>query len=1085
MYTMKLCRTMSRTLIILWIIVVTCNTFDIQCPPRGTCSCHPSHNGDIEMHCPTDNDSAFIVNVQPHDYIQVQCRNTPRWSDFHLSNLLPTDDIESMYFRMCSLPTNSSLGEIAYKLGARNVKKLIFQSFGNLSTTLNRKHLQGFPELQRLILSSNGLMNLSTDLFADLPHLTWLDLRENDVHLSPGIFDNILDLEVLELGNNMMKNIEPGIFDTLTKLRFLNLWRNKFTKLDSGIFDKLVSLNSLDLNSNELTTLPKDIFAKLENLQALNLFWNNFSSLPEGLLQHNVKLRNVNLYGNKRNMTELPRGLFANLTQLEAVQLKSNGLVKVPGDLFHGSVSLKNISLERNYLESLPNDLFKDLTHLLTLNFHLNELTTLPDQIFSDLKHLVKLDLSKNHLTSISRRLFSDLRSLEILNMQENQLKTIEDTSFNFLTNLRIAMFSYNQLTFNNSLFFYHDEYGRKSPFHGCTALEELYLAHNNISEIFGDWIISSLKLRILDLKYNRIPNLATEDLQFLSNNIEVDLRHNQITHIYLNTAEEVAKFQQTPRDVIILVENNPVVCDCDIYDFLRYLEGRMHPYVQNYFHIIPGDLTCQYPNILTDIPVVNLKSKSLKCQEFDICPKDCTCWIKRNDKAFLVDCSHRNLTSVPGNIKTLPQHRLELNFTGNKLTRMSPLAEIGLNNVPISELLLSNNNIYDISVDELPLNIEVLELHNNNISKLNPDTLHFMDNSSSLMKLTLHGNPWMCDCNAIDFLNFIQTKVIEIPNSLLITCKDKEVPMLKMIATDLCPTDTMIIVGVSLTIAITGLIIGLLAALYYRYQREIKVWLYAHQLCLWLVTEDELDKDKLYDAFISYSHKDEDFVVNELVPKLECSPRPFKLCLHFRDWLAGEWIPTQIARSVEDSRRTIVVLSPNFLESVWGRMEFRAAHSQALSEGRARVILILYGEIGPTDDLDPELKAYLSMNTYVKWGDPWFWDKLRYALPHPPEFTKSTIRRKIFEKHQPCIQLNGEKKELIYPIGVPETPPAASTPPADSLKIFICDENKDEGEKKENLEKLPSPDSNTKLIFSSEELTKNNLINKVQCTPV
>ncbi|KOC59528.1 Protein toll [Habropoda laboriosa] len=988
-----------------------------------------------------------------------------------------------MYFRMCNLPTNSSLGEIAYNLGARNVKKLIFQSFGNLSTTLTRKHLQDFPGLQRLILSSNSLTNLSSDLFADLPNLAWLDLRENNVRLSPGIFDNVPELEVLELGNNMMEDVELGTFDPLTKLQFLNLWRNKFTKLESGMFHKLASLHSLDLNSNELTTLPEDVFAKLEELEALNLFWNNFSSLPEGLLRHNVNLKNVNMYGNKRNMTELPRGLFANLTNLEAVQLKSNGLIRVPSDLFRGSVSLKNVSLARNYIESLPKDLFKDLINLSMLDLHLNELTSLPDEVFSYLNRLVKLNLSKNHLTSISRRLFSDLRSLQILDMQENQLKTIEDTSFNSLTNLRVAFFSNNQLTFNNSLSFYQDEYGRKSPFHGCTSLEELYLANNNISEIFGDWIISSLKLRVLDLKFNKIPNISTEDLQFLSNNIKVDLTHNQISHIYLNRAEEVAKYQHTARDVIILVENNPIVCDCDIYDFLRYLEGRMHHNVQNYFHIIIGNLMCRSPETLAEIAVANLKSKTLRCQEFDVCPKNCDCWIKRNDKAFLVDCSNRNLTSVPENIRTLPQHRLELNFAGNKLTRMSPLADIGLNNVPISKLLLSNNNIYDISVDELPLNIETLELHNNNISKLNSDALHFMDNSSSLMTLTLHENPWKCDCSAIDFLNFIQTKVIEIPSSLLITCQGKNVPMLKMIATDLCPADTILIVGISLAIAIIGLIIGLLAALYYRYQREIKVWLYAHQFCLWLVTEDELDKDKLYDAFISYSHRDEDFVVNELVPKLERGPRPFKLCLHFRDWLAGEWIPNQIARSVDNSRRTIVVLSPNFLESVWGRMEFRAAHSQALSEGRARVILILYGEIGPTDDLDPELKAYLSMNTYVKWGDPWFWDKLRYALPHPPEFTKNTIRRKIFEKHQPCIQLHGEKKELIYPVGVPETPPAASTPPADSLKVFICDENN--GEKKENLEKLPSPDSNTKLMFPSEELIKHNLINKIQCTPV
>ena len=96
------------------------------------------------------------------------------------------------------------------------------------------------------------------------------------------------------------------------------------------------------------------------------------------------------------------------------------------------------------------------------------------------------------------------------------------------------------------------------------------------------------------------------------------------------------------------------------------------------------------------------------------------------------------------------------------------------------------------------------------------------------------------------------------------------------------------------------------------------------------------VDREKPYDAFLSYSHEDAEYVEGELLAGLEQPDDPahkFRCLIHTRDWSVGEMIPDQIMNSVESSRRTIIILSAAYIDSMWTKLEFRAAHKQALQD--------------------------------------------------------------------------------------------------------------------------------------------------------
>ena len=74
------------------------------------------------------------------------------------------------------------------------------------------------------------------------------------------------------------------------------------------------------------------------------------------------------------------------------------------------------------------------------------------------------------------------------------------------------------------------------------------------------------------------------------------------------------------------------------------------------------------------------------------------------------------------------------------------------------------------------------------------------------------------------------------------------------------------------------------------------------------------------YDAFISYSHHDKDWVDGWLLPHLEAAG--LRVCIDFRDFEPGLPSLVNMENAVERSRKTLIVLTPAWVESQWTTFE-------------------------------------------------------------------------------------------------------------------------------------------------------------------
>uniref|UniRef100_A0A8D8TN73 Protein toll n=1 Tax=Cacopsylla melanoneura TaxID=428564 RepID=A0A8D8TN73_9HEMI len=887
-----------------------------------------------------------------------------------------------------------------------------FETLFNIINATNVQSLKFSFSPSNIILSPP--VNITRDLFSNLPSLIELDISDNNISaLEPGVFQHLIGLEYLHLSNNKITTLDQDIYKNLTSLTLLAIDNNRLFNLTYDVFTNLpINLISLNISSNNISVLPSGVFDKLSNLKKLDISNNNISVLPNRVFDHLGMMNEI--WANGNTFKEFPDHLFSRTNEIKIIYLQYQRPSRAIPEDFLLNVS-KFEELRESPIKDVPSYLFWNASNLNTiyLTGH-KELVSLPGLLFQDCKELSVLDLSDNGLESLSGYLFMSLKKLSHLNLSRNRFQSIIFFyTFGGITSLEQLNLSHNYITdipyitnlcrnnerlknidfSNNILGIIPKEPFQYVPFYlyRCHALKTIKLSNNRISRIDMEWILNMNGLETLDLRWNNITSIPDYVLSTVSSNMTMDLSYNQIEIVDFTSTPAVSDKKYDSKRRNIILNENPIACNSSNYNLFRFIKDTMMSLETDKCTVIHFETnninTCKPSNM----SINTIDPSELTCDTVAGCPSSCKCSYSPHYDQMTVNCTSANLTHMPQHLNITLEDKRAIPLNSRKTNRTIKLI---LRNNSIQDFLKDSPEIYAwVKVLDLSFNkikdskdilqhlprLETLNLSHNHLESLGRDFIDLLSSSKYISSLFLSSNKWKCDCNITDLHNFLSLNKKEIvKDSEEIICHDLR-QLYKMKSEDFCTTPPKVMVVLSIILAPLGVLGLLVTCFYHKFQHEIKVWLFAHQILLCWVSEEDIDSAKVYDAFVSYNEEDFRFVVKTLIPELEKS---FRICHHERDFVPGEFITEQIHEKVSQSRRTIIVLTEHFLKSRWCDLEFRTAHAQAMKDNCARVIILIYGDMPPQEAMPEKMKTYMSMNTYIKWGDKWFWDKLKYALP-------------------------------------------------------------------------------------------------------
>ncbi len=795
----------------------------------------------------------------------------------------------------------------------------------------------------------------------------------------------------------------------------LNVNNNEIMEVSKKDFHTYSALQCIDLGNNRLTILPEDVFSNSKNLSAIFISGNLFTKIPEQIFPYNRNIEVISLIhiGPDVKIATLGKN-WAYLTRLRELPLTGVTITTRLDKHFLSNLDptgVSNVEIVGSYIPELYGEgTFEDLPNLtnLTLSrlYNLNNDMTRKVLWGMNKTNLHHLELEGNALLGkVYAELFEGLHGtkLDYLSLSFSLITFIKDGAFYHIPNLLTLILVKLPITHISNRTF--------------MCLDKLtYLTIDSCDLLQIDYAFMPLRsLLYLDLSNNRqLEQLTTKAFKNLHSLKKLSIKYLHLDEFYNYTFADLG---------------NLTLLDAS------FLKPRHNPYLHFGKHAFHGlanllQLNLKAANIamlqreyfepLSKVHIIQLRGNNFIDSKVS---RDVFQPIKRTMCRLDLEESNINKYMLgKGFLNDLPALR-DLKLGNNNLRILPNNSFVGCSQ--LQSVDLHHNRVthipYALKITE---SLTILSLHNNKISYINDsapyyDLMYLRDKMSSTgpegFHFMLSQNPYNCSCAMVKtFIQwFNETNILDRlwdnPSSYICSYAPfKEmlaVPLIKFNKT-LCmyfqEPDNHMVVILSITVGVVYFMVSTFVIFCYVFRWDIS-WLFF--VWRWRRIEEDGGEEFEYDAFICYSSKDYKFVRYQLIENLEENTSShddmepisnnnesqdkeyFRLAIDFLLFLPGGLVSDYIIDYMNRSRKTIILVSQNFLDGNWTMWEYQLAQSRAL--GRRDTLIVVLLESVPMRKMPRGLNKLIKDRAHIEWtdnpnGQEVFWRKMRKALQKP-----------------------------------------------------------------------------------------------------